>query len=85
MRIIGRGAWGPPRDGTNRWPPCDELVDLGVNLIDTAESYGPHVSEELIADALHPYPSHLVMATKGGYNRTGPDEWDNRLPSRTSA
>jgi pyridoxine 4-dehydrogenase len=75
MRIIGRGAWGPPRDRNESLATLRRLVDLGVNLIDTAESYGPHISEELIADALHPYPSHLVVATKGGYNRTGPDEW----------
>ena len=76
MRIIGRGAWGPPRDRKESLATLRRLVDLGVNLIDTAESYGPHISEELIADALYPYPSHLVVATKGGYNRTGPDAWE---------
>jgi pyridoxine 4-dehydrogenase len=76
MRIVGRGAWGPPRDRRESLATLRRLVDLGVNLIDTAESYGPHISEELIADALFPYPSHLVVATKGGYNRTGPDEWE---------
>ena len=75
MRIIGRGAWGPPRDRGEVVSTLGRLVDLGVNLIDTAESYGPHISEQLIADALYPYPSHLVIATKGGYNRTGPDQW----------
>jgi pyridoxine 4-dehydrogenase len=76
MRITGRGAWGPPRDRRESLATLRRLPDLGVNLIDTAESYGPHISEELIADALYPYPSDLVVATKGGYNRTGPDEWD---------
>jgi pyridoxine 4-dehydrogenase len=75
MRIVGRGAWGPPRDRREVLATLRRLVDLGVNLIDTAESYGPHISEHLIAEALHPYPSHLVVATKGGYNRPGPDQW----------
>ena len=75
MRITGRGAWGPPRDRAESMATLRRLVDLGGNLIDTAESYGPHVSEALIADALHPYPSDLVVATKGGYVRSGPDAW----------
>jgi pyridoxine 4-dehydrogenase len=75
MRITGRGAWGPPRDRRESLATLRRLVDLGVNLIDTAESYGPHISEALIAEALYPYPADLVVATKGGYNRTGPDEW----------
>jgi len=75
MRIIGRGAWGPPRNRGEVLSTLGRLVDLGVDLIDTAESYGPHISEQLIADTLYPYPSHLVVATKGGYNRTGPDRW----------
>src|SRR5262245_26458113 len=75
MRIIGRGAWGPPRDRREVLATLRRTVDLGVNLIDTAESYGPHLSEQLIADALYPYPPQLIVATKGGYNRTGPDQW----------
>jgi aryl-alcohol dehydrogenase-like predicted oxidoreductase len=75
MQIIGRGAWGPPRDRRESVATLRRIVDLGVNLVDTAESYGPHVAEELIADALYPYPTDLVVATKGGYNRNGPGEW----------
>ena len=75
MRIIGRGAWGPPHDRAESLATLRRVYDLGVDLIDTAESYGPHISETLIAEALHPYPAGLVIATKGGYNRTGPDEW----------
>ena len=76
MRMTGRGAWGPPRDRTEALATLRRAVDLGVNLIDTAESYGPHVSEQLIAESLFPYPSDLVIATKGGYNRAGPDLWE---------
>ena len=75
MRITGRGTWGPPRDRRESLATLRRLIELGVNLIDTAESYGPHISEALIAEALYPYPSHLVVATKGGYNRSGPDQW----------
>jgi aryl-alcohol dehydrogenase-like predicted oxidoreductase len=75
MRILGSGAWGPPRDRGECVATLRRLVDLDVNLIDTAESYGPHISESLIAEALYPYPSHLVVATKGGFNRSGPDQW----------
>ncbi|MCU1244785.1 MAG: aldo/keto reductase, partial [Acidobacteria bacterium] len=75
MRITGKGVWGPPRDKTEALAVLRRAVELGVNLIDTAESYGPHVSEELIAEALHPYPQGLVIATKGGLDRTGPDQW----------
>jgi aryl-alcohol dehydrogenase-like predicted oxidoreductase len=75
MRILGPGVWGPPRDRGECLATLRRLVDLNVNLIDTAESYGPHISESLIAEALYPYPSHLVIATKGGFNRSGPDRW----------
>lgn len=75
MRITGRGVWGPPDDRTGALAVLRRAVELGVNLIDTAESYGPHVSEELIAEALHPYPEGLVIATKGGLDRTGPNQW----------
>jgi pyridoxine 4-dehydrogenase len=75
MRITGEGVWGPPRDEAEALAVLRRAIELGVNLIDTAESYGPHVSEELIAKALHPYPADLVIATKGGFDRTGPGEW----------
>ncbi len=72
MRITGRGIWGPPPDPDLAIAVLRRAVELGVNLIDTADSYGPAVSEELIAEALHPYPADLVIATKGGLERTGP-------------
>jgi pyridoxine 4-dehydrogenase len=75
MRITGRGVWGPPPDRGAALAVLRRAVDLGINLIDTADSYGPEVSEELIAEALHPYPEGLVIATKGGLTRTGPGEW----------
>ncbi len=75
MRITGRGIWGDPPDREVAKQVLRRAVELGVNLIDTADSYGPHVSEELIAEALHPYPEDLVIATKGGLVRTGPGEW----------
>jgi aryl-alcohol dehydrogenase-like predicted oxidoreductase len=75
MRITGDGIWGPPDDSDNAKAVLRRVVELGVNLIDTADSYGPEVSENLIADALHPYPEGLVIATKGGLRRTGPGEW----------
>jgi pyridoxine 4-dehydrogenase len=75
MRITGRGIWGPPADHDEAIAVLRRAVELGVNLIDTADSYGPHVSEELIAEALHPYPEDLVIATKGGLTRTGPGQW----------
>jgi aryl-alcohol dehydrogenase-like predicted oxidoreductase len=75
MRITGDGVWGPPRDEAEALAVLRRAVKLGVNLIDTAESYGPHVSEELIAKALHPYPKDLVIATKGGFDRPGPGQW----------
>jgi pyridoxine 4-dehydrogenase len=75
MRITGPGTWGPPDDPDGARKVLRRVVELGVNLIDTADSYGPEVSENLIAEALHPYPEGLVIATKGGLRRTGPGEW----------
>ena len=77
MRITGAGIWGPPRDHDESIRVLQRAVELGVTLIDTADSYGPDVSEELIAEALHPYPDGLVVATKGGKVRPGPGEWVN--------
>ena len=75
MRITGDGIWGPPDDPDSARALLRRVVELGINLIDTADSYGPEVSENLIAEALHPYPDGLVIATKGGLTRTGPGEW----------
>ena len=75
MRITGEGVWGDPKDPAEARKLLRKVVDLGVNLIDTADSYGPEVSERLIAEALHPYPKGLVIATKGGLTRSGPGEW----------
>jgi pyridoxine 4-dehydrogenase len=75
MRLTGPGIWGPPKDRKTALAVLRRAVELGVNFIDTADSYGPHVSEELIAEALHPYPSDLVIATKGGWERPGPNQW----------
>jgi pyridoxine 4-dehydrogenase len=75
MRIVGDGVWGPPADRDNSLAVLRRALELGVNLIDTADSYGPEISEELIADALHPYPDGLVIATKGGLERSGPGKW----------
>src|SRR5205085_405076 len=75
MRLTGEGIWGPPRDRNRALAILRRAVELGVNFIDTADSYGPNVSEELIAEALHPYPNDLVVATKGGWNRPGPNQW----------
>jgi pyridoxine 4-dehydrogenase len=75
MRITGPGIWGPPADHDEAIAVLRRAVELGVNLIDTANSYGPHVSEELIAEALYPYPEELLIATKGGLIRTGPGKW----------
>src|SRR6202034_4583585 len=75
MRITGDGVWGPPRDRARALAVLRRAVELGVNFIDTADSYGPAISEELIAEALYPYPKDLVIATKGGWNRPGPDQW----------
>ena len=75
MRITGDGIWGPPKDRAGALAVLRRAVELGVNFIDTADSYGPNVSEELIAEALYPYPKDLVIATKGGWNRPGPNQW----------
>jgi aryl-alcohol dehydrogenase-like predicted oxidoreductase len=75
MRLTGDGIWGPPKDPTTAIAVLRRAVELGVNFIDTADSYGPNVSEELIAEALAPYPKDLVIATKGGWNRPGPNQW----------
>jgi aryl-alcohol dehydrogenase-like predicted oxidoreductase len=76
MRITGRGIWGEPASREQAIATLRRVVELGVNFIDTADSYGPSVSEELIAEALHPYPDDLVIATKGGLVRPGPNRWD---------
>jgi len=75
MRITGKGIWGEPADRAESIRVLRRAVELGINFIDTADSYGPSVSEEIIAEALHPYPANLVIATKGGFDRTGPDKW----------
>src|SRR3954464_8193090 len=75
MRITGEGIWGEPADADGARALLRRVVDLGINLIDTADSYGPEVSERLIAEALHPYPDGLVIATKGGLQRQGPNQW----------
>jgi aryl-alcohol dehydrogenase-like predicted oxidoreductase len=75
MRITGPGIWGPPDDTEGAKRLLRRVVELGVNLIDTADSYGPEVSENLIAEALHPYPDGVVIATKGGLRRSGPGQW----------
>src|SRR5713101_2965888 len=73
MRLTGDGVWGPPKDRAAAIAVLRRAVELGVNFIDTADSYGPHVNEEVIAEALFPYPAGLVIATKGGWNRPGPN------------
>src|SRR3954454_7877596 len=86
MRITGEGVWGPPRDRGEAIRVLRRAVELGVDFIDTADSYGPYVSEELIADALHPYPPGLVIATKGGFERSGPGQWkENGRPEHLRA
>ena len=75
MRITGKGIWGEPKDRNEAIRVLRRAVELGINFIDTADSYGPYVSEEIIAEALHPYPKDLVIATKAGFERTGPDQW----------
>jgi aryl-alcohol dehydrogenase-like predicted oxidoreductase len=75
MRITGQGIWGPPKDHDEALAVLRRALELGINLIDTADAYGPEVSEELIAEALYPYPENLVIATKGGLTRTGPNQW----------
>ncbi len=75
MRLTGEGIWGPPKDRKAALAVLRRAVELGINFIDTADSYGPYVNEELIAEALFPYPAALVIATKGGWNRPGPNQW----------
>ena len=75
MRLTGEGIWGPPKDRKGALAVLRRAVELDVNFIDTADSYGPHTNEELIAEALFPYPPGLVIATKGGWNRPGPNQW----------
>jgi aryl-alcohol dehydrogenase-like predicted oxidoreductase len=75
MRLTGKGIWGPPADRNVAMATLRRAVELGVNFIDTADSYGPGISEELIAEALSPYPNGLVVATKGGWERVGPGQW----------
>jgi len=75
MRITGDGIWGPPKNLDEAKAVLRRAVELGVNFIDTADSYGPHVSEEIIGETLYPYPDDLVIATKGGLERTGPGQW----------
>jgi aryl-alcohol dehydrogenase-like predicted oxidoreductase len=76
MRITGKGIWGPPADHDECIAVLRRALELGINLIDTADAYGPEVSENLIAEALYPYPDGLVIATKGGLTRSGPDRWE---------
>src|SRR6266699_1991142 len=75
MRLTGEGIWGPPKDRKTASAVLRRAVELGVNFIDTADPYGPYINEELIAEALFPYPPGLVIATKGGWNRPGPNQW----------
>ena len=83
MRITGDGIWGPPANKREALAVLKRALELGINLIDTAEAYGPYISEELIAEALHPYPDGLVIATKGGLDRSGPNQWPmNGRPER---
>jgi pyridoxine 4-dehydrogenase len=76
MRVCGPNIWGPPKDRANAHRVLRRAIELGVNLFDTADSYGPYVDEELIAEALHPYPKGLLIATKGGLVRPSPARWD---------
>ncbi len=75
MQLTGKGVWGPPRDHDEAIRVLRRAVELGVDFIDTADSYGPYVAEELIHEALHPYPEGLVIATKAGLTRSGPNDW----------
>jgi pyridoxine 4-dehydrogenase len=75
MQLTGPGVWGPPRDHDGAIAVLRRSVELGVNLIDTADSYGPNVAEELVREALHPYPEGVIIATKAGWTRPGPDQW----------
>src|SRR5690242_17161089 len=75
MQLTGDGVWGEPEHRNEAITVLRRAVELGINLIDTADSYGPEVSERLIAEALHPYPENLLIATKAGFQRPGPDRW----------
>ena len=75
MQLTGRGVWGPPRDHDGAVAVLRRAVELGVDLLDTADSYGPNVAEQLIHEALHPYPATLIIATKAGFTRSGPSQW----------
>jgi pyridoxine 4-dehydrogenase len=82
MQLTGPGVWGPPRDHQGAIDVLRRSIELGVNFIDTADSYGPNVAEELVREALHPYPKDLTIATKAGFTRSGPDAWlENGDPS----
>src|SRR5246127_3760902 len=82
MRLTGEGIWGPPKNRKQALAVLRRAVEFGVNFIDTADSYGPYANEELIAEALFPYPRGLVIATKGGWNRPGPNQWtDDATPA----
>ena len=86
MRITGDGGWGQPRDRAEAIRVLRRAVELEINFIDTADSYGPHVSEEIIAEALYPYPKGLVIATKAGFDRPGPNQWnENGRPEHLRA
>src|SRR5436305_554955 len=86
MQITGPGVWGEPADHAAAIAVLRRAVELGIDLVDTADSYGPAVSERLIAEALHPYPAGLVIATKAGFERPGPDEWvENGRPEHLRA
>ncbi len=76
MRLTGQGIWGPPKDHDEAIRVLRRAVELGVDFIDTADSYGPNIAEDLIAEALYPYPKGLVIATKGGFLRSGPNQWN---------
>ena len=83
MRITGEGIWGEPKDRAEAKRVLERAVELDVNLIDTADSYGPEVSERLIGETLWPYKPGLVIATKGGYVRTGPNKWTAESAARS--
>src|ERR1700679_1773139 len=86
MRITGKGVWGEPKDRSEAIRVLRRAVELGINFIDTADSYGPGVSEEIVAEALHPYPAGVVIATKAGFDRPGPDRWtENGRPEHLRA
>jgi len=86
MRLTGKGIWGPPKDRNEAIRVLRRAAELGINFIDTADSYGPAVAEEIIAEALYPYPAGLVIATKAGFDRPGPDKWvENGQPEHLRA